>query len=51
MKLPGYAREISSLEYLRIVSDLMQAALEPYGIKVGRPIPDGDDSYRFWIYI
>lgn len=49
MCLPVYAQNISEAKYAVIISDFLQAELESFGLKVGRPIPNKIGGYTYLI--
>lgn len=49
MRLPVYMQNISEAKYALIISDLLQAELEPFGVKVGRPIPNELGGYTYLV--
>lgn len=49
MKEIAYEKNFSSTQYALLISDFLQAFLEPYGLKVGRPIPEKDGGFTYLI--
>lgn len=49
MRLPVYMQHISEEKYAVIISDLLQAELEPFGVKIGRPIPNEFGGFTYLV--
>lgn len=49
MRLPVYMQNISEVNYALIIADLLQAELEPFGVKVGRPVPNELGGYTYLV--
>lgn len=44
-----YVKNLSIIAYAMLISDFLQALLEPYGLKIGRPIPDENGGFTFLV--
>lgn len=44
-----YVKDLTINDYAMLISDFLQALLEPYGLKIGRPIPDENGGFTFLV--
>lgn len=49
MKEITYVKNVPVTKYAMLISDFLQALLEPYGLKIGRPIPDENGGFTFLV--
>ncbi|MDO4343931.1 MAG: hypothetical protein Q4C50_03915 [Eubacteriales bacterium] len=49
MRLPVYAHGIAESRYAFLISDFLQADLEAFGLKVGKPVPNEAGGYTYLV--